>query len=393
MRCKENKIKVLHIGADNIGYGGRSVIAYNLTQYMDEGAVQNDFLIFKQLAEIFLQRIKCKGGNVILIELTNSLPKLRYEKERARKIISAAKIQNYDIVHIHADHAYEALKSIWIAKKAGIRAFVIHAHNTGSEEKFSKLKKMFVEICKLMITLYRPIKFACSQEAADYLFGKRFSLGTQIIKNGIAVDRFKFNSSDRILVRNNFNYNQEQLIIGCIGRFTPQKNHIFLMDIFEEVLKINLNTRLMLIGEGNLKSKIEEIACKKNILKSIDFLGNRNDVPQLLSAIDIFVLPSLYEGFGIVNLEAQCTGLPCIVSKQIPKTVQVTDLLEFISLEESPKYWACKILSSASSIKRIGRADELLEQGFDIKSSACYLQERYQDIIRRMEEKHEVKNN
>mgnify|MGYP002512034407 CR=1 FL=1 len=375
-------LRVLHIGADNIGYGGRSVIAFNLTQNMNHKIVVNDFLTFKRIEDSFADKIAAKGGNVITILLEDKRNKLRFEYERTGKMIKKIKYGKYDIVHIHADHAYEAMKSVWIAGMAGVKKFVIHGHSAGSEYRYTDLKKLLIVICQYVVAKSHALQLACSEEAAVYLFGRRNKNSTYIIRNGIKVSLYQYSVWEREEIRKCMGYETKQLIIGCVGRFSYPKNHRFLIEIFENILKRLSSARLILVGDGELKAEIEKIAREKEIYNSIDFLGNRNDVPKLLQAMDVFVLPSIYEGFGIVNLEAQCSGLPCVVSDKIPKSVKVTELVTFLSLEESAEKWADTVINTASGSIRKSRADEIAAHGFDIANSGAML-EKYYDRLGR----------
>lgn len=375
-------IKVLHIGADNVGFGGRSVIAFNLTQMMDESFVRNDFLVFHEIRQQeYIDALKKKKSKYVEIHINRRLPKLIREIKRTFAMAHVMKVEEYDLIHIHADHAYEAMRSIGAGKLAGISRFVIHAHTTGGDSKFSRLKKQIILKCQMRLSRDNYLQLACSEEAAEYLFGRKNKNNTIILKNGIDVKKFIFHSDSRLKIRKKLGY-KEQLIVGNIGRFSPQKNHFFILDVFAEILNKAPSARLMLIGDGELRTDVENTAKRKGIYESIDFLGNRNDVPDLLQVMDVFLLPSLYEGFGIVNLEAQCTGLPCVVSTEVPEVVRVTDLVQFIPLSEAPDVWADAVCKKADIAVRKSRETELIRAGYDIASSAAQLQELYRNIGR-----------
>lgn len=375
-------IKVLHIGADNVGFGGRSVIAFNLTQMMDESFVRNDFLVFHEIRQQeYIDALKKKKSKYVEIHINRRLPKLIREIKRTFAMAHVMKVEEYDLIHIHADHAYEAMRSIGAGKLAGISRFVIHAHTTGGDSKFSRLKKQIILKCQMRLSRDNYLQLACSEEAAEYLFGRKNKNNTIILKNGIDVKKFIFHSDSRLKIRKKLGY-KEQLIVGNIGRFSPQKNHFFILDVFAEILNKAPSARLMLIGDGELRTDVENTAKRKGIYESIDFLGNRNDVPDLLQVMDVFLLPSLYEGFGIVNLEAQCTGLPCVVSTEVPEVVRVTDLVQFIPLSEAPDVWADAVCKKADIAVRKSRETELIRAGYDIASTAAQLQELYRNIGR-----------
>lgn len=381
MKLDRMPIKVLHIGADNIGYGGRSVIAFNLTQYMDNERITNDFLVFANVKQKkYINALADKGGKYVRIDLNSHYLKVLKEVQRTIQMKMLIERERYDIIHIHADNAYEAMRSIWSGRFAGVKRFVIHAHTTGSEKKFNILKRTIILICQRMLSKAGYLQLACSNEAAQYLFGSKIRNETIIIKNGIDTGKFVYSAITRRKIRDDLGYAKDQLIVGCVGRFSPPKNHFFILDIFSEILKKDSAARLMLVGDGSLKSQVEVSAREKKIFESIDFLGNRNDVSDLLMAMDVFLLPSLYEGFGIVNLEAQCSGLPCIVSTEVPEMVKVTNLVRFVSLSESPETWADKVCAEANTNFRQGKEKELIQAGYDITFSSTRLQELYEKM-------------
>ena len=376
---KNLAIKVLHIGADNIGYGGRSVIAYNLARYMDYGKIKNDFLAFSCVDMHYEKAIIKNGGKVLQIKLPKYTNKIRYEYIRSKLIVTNLKEQNYDIVHIHADNAYEAVKSVFIVKDAGINNIVIHAHNTGSSIEFSVLKKLIIKICKYIIKKSNYLQLACSNEAKEYMFGKGNDKKTYIIKDGIETKKFKYNQYTRKKIREEFGYNDGNMILGCVGRLSHQKNHIFLLNVFKKVLELSPEAKLLLVGDGELKNELLQTCNDLNISDSVVFLGNRNDVSDLLQAMDVFVLPSLYEGFGIVNLEAQCTGLPCVLSDNIPKFVKVTEAVTFLSLNCTLDIWVKEIFYHyrRNISNRKDCCNNVISCGFDIEQSSKKVESLY----------------
>ena len=373
----EEIIKVLHIGADNIGYGGRSVIAFNLAQHMNNKIIHNDFLALKKINNYFERLINDTNGKILEVSIIKSTPRIKFEVERTRKIIKAIKTEKYDIVHIHADHAYEAMKSVWIAQKAGVKKFVIHAHTAGNNKDYSVLKKCIIHFCQIIIARQTYMQVACSNEAALYLFGKKNRNKKYIINDGIDSSLFKYDSSSRKKKREYLGFKEDELVIGCVGRLAPSKNHIYLLRVFEEIKKIEPNARLILIGDGELKEKLRNVCKNKGLTESVNFLGNRNDVPELMQAMDVFVLPSLFEGFGIVNIEAQCAGLPCVLSDGIPKSVKITELVTFLPLELKPEIWAETILYLVMQNQRADRSSDVCNTGFDIRTSGKKVEEIY----------------
>lgn len=367
-------IGVLHIGADNIGYGGRSVIAYQLTQHMS-AKIRNDFLVFHKIDAYFEAQINAKNGKIMLVDdLPDRKQRIYYEWCRSKKINRIMRENQYDIVHIHADNAYEAIKSAIISAIAGIPHVFIHAHTTGSQEKHNIALKCVIAISKNIIIKTADETFACSREAASYCFG-RMPDNIQIIKNGIDINKYLFSNSVREKVRKEMQV-ENKYVIGCVGRLALEKNHFFLLKVFKHVMKIRPEAVLMLIGEGECRSQIERQAEESGINGSVMLLGNRKDVPMLLQAMDVFVLTSHYEGFGIVNIEAQAAGLPCVVSDAIPKEAKILNSFHRISLEEPAEKWA-KIVCNMTAFNRTIDIKAFKENGFDIIENAAQLEKIY----------------
>ncbi|SET90609.1 Glycosyltransferase involved in cell wall bisynthesis [Lacrimispora sphenoides] len=381
-RNKETPIKVLHIGADNIGRGGRSVIVFNLTQHMNPKLVCNDFLCFKKVEAELENLINDKGGHLqYILNLPKRNKRLTYEYARTKAILDTIKNNKYDIIHIHADHAYEVIKSAIISKMAGCRVVFAHAHATGISENSNRALPFIIGLCKKNIPLFCDRTFACSNEAAKFMFG-RIPNDLVIINNGIELDSYTFNPELRKRIREGLHIS-DKYVIGCIGRLTEPKNHQFLIKVFYEYQKTDKNSILMLVGDGELRAEIEKLSQDFGIRDSVMFMGNCNNVKELLQGMDIFVLTSKREGFGIVNIEAQAAGLQCVVSDVVPKTAKVEDNFQFLSINEPAIIWAnCIRNSKKINAKRESNIDLLKEKGYDIADNSIVLQEIYVNIMR-----------
>jgi glycosyltransferase involved in cell wall biosynthesis len=382
IKNKNNLIKVLHIGADNFGYGGRSVAAYNLASHMNRDIFRNDFLTFSN--EIY-ENSEIKFGEIKLVKVENlSKIKFVYEIERAKLISKLLASEEYSVIHIHADHAYEALKTAVIAKTTGKHIVLIHAHNSGSPEKTGFIKKLVIYLSRLLLPLFNNKSIACSEKAGEYLFGK-LKFNTKdifILKNGIDYYKFLYNRNERLITRRNLELGLFEFVVGSVARLTSEKNLFFLLNVFIEIKKKVPFSRLIIVGNGPLYSELVEYSIKNNILNDVSFLGNRSDVYNLLQAMDVFILPSIYEGFGIVTLEAQVAGLPCIVSENIPESAGFSDLLIRLPLEKGSNYWADYILNNHLTYDRKNMKDEFLKSGFDIEISSKILEDIYLEMIK-----------
>ena len=286
---------------------------------------------------------------------------------------------DYDIIHCNmVNAAYIYLKE---AKKYGIKCRIMHSHQNKYSDKLShSLRNMpLVAIGKR----YTNGRIACSYEAGKFLFkNKEFT----IIRNAIDSKKFTFNNNIRIEIRERLGL-KDEFVIGSIGRFMPAKNQSFLIDVFNELQKKERNSKLILIGDGELKEKLVNKSKRNKSGNNIFFIGTNDIIYKYLQAFDVFVLPSLYEGLGIVNVEAQTAGLHTIVSTNIPKEAEINrELIHFIPLEKGPEYWANYILKF-KNYKRTEQLEEVVKHGYDIHSSANDLYEFYKEMIREEENK------
>ena len=255
---------------------------------------------------------------VIKVNFLEIFAKLR----QMYKILSSGK---YDIVHINADDAWEASKIILIARFVGIKNFVIHGHSTLSPKGEYLWRKILNYLAKRYFSKLRKLqKVACSLEAANYLFGTEADV--TIIENGIKLSDYRFQNSIRKEVRQDLNISDAS---SCWNNRTvfEAKNPFFTLDIIEKLVQKDREFHFLWVGEGPLKNEVEKKAIEKNVADSITFLGNRSDVNRLLQSFDVFILPSINEGFGIVNIEAQATGCPCLVSDNIPDILKLITIL------------------------------------------------------------------
>lgn len=373
------EIKVLQIGADNLGYGGRSVAIYNLTQNIESREIRNDFLYFgNKVPNKCITGVHNKNGKIVDIGKSDKKNRLVREFIRSKKIISVVKKNRYDIVHINADNAYEAMKSLIIVKIGGVKNIVIHAHSTGNAKKNGWFVSYIVFLSQIMLRKEKAVKLACSKEAEKYMFGNNSS-NTVILKNGIDLAKFQYNANTRKQYRKMLNI-ENKLVVGCVARLSESKNHLFLIDIFNSLYKECNNAVLLLIGEGHLKEDIVQKVKEYGIEDNVIFLGNRIDVSELLQAMDVFCLTSICEGFGIVNIEAQASGLSCVVSDVVPQMAKVNDNFLFLNLNDNPQKWVENI-RICSKDKRISEIEKLREKGFDIKDSAQILEKIYRECM------------
>lgn len=362
--------RILHIGMGS-RLGGIEIFIMNLYRNIDRTRIQFDFINFSQDKLCFENEIKELGGKVYKV-----IPRRKNIKENEKMIEQIIDENNYQIIHFHINTlSYYKPIEICIKKKIKI---IIHSHN---EWKGINLKTLLLHrINKIRLPKNSPyiIKLACSEVAGKWIFGNS---SFKVVKNAIELNRFKFDNNKREKIREMLKIKKDTTVIGHIGAFRRQKNHKFLIDIYKEYLKLNDNSMLLLLGDGDLKDKIEKKVNKLGIQDKVKFLGNRNDTEYFYSAFDNFIFPSLFEGLGIVLIEAQASGLNCIVSDVIPNKAIINKNVKKISLNASPMEWAeCINMLDYKSYDRENILSEEMKE-WDIKFLTKEFENLYLKII------------
>lgn len=358
-------IRIAHI-IDVMDSGGIESVVMNYYRNIDRTKFQFDFITSSVSTLPQRKEIEKLGGKIYLIPRFTSL--FSYNKE-LKKIFKENK---YSIVHCHMGAL--SLFPLSVAKKCGIKTRICHAHSTSNKKEWKR--NLIKNILKVFVKLYPTNYFACGEYAGRWLYGnKTFDKSlVHIIPNAIDCQLFKYNDKTRTDIRKELNIS-DKFVIGHIGRFVSQKNHSFLIDIFNEVSKTKKNAILLLIGEGPLEPLIKEKVEELNLEDKVLFLGVRKDCYKLYQAMDVFVLPSLYEGLPVVGVEAQCAGLPCIFSATTTKEILVTKNTCLMQLDKAA--WCNKILQ----LKKI-KDREVENYPFDIKVAAKQLTEKYDCMIK-----------
>lgn len=365
-------IRVLHI-LHSMNRGGAETMIMNYYRNIDREKVQFDFLLTFQGKSDYEEEILSMGGKIFHITPLTLTSIRGYLKDIQRFLKEHSE---YKIVHSHTSS--KSVFPLRIARKVNIPVRISHSHNLFISNAGSP-KEMLRKFLRKPLQKVSNYNFACSKDAAIWLYGEDLwkQQKVQILKNAIDVKKFSYREEIRKKYRQEFGL-EDKFVVGHVGRFDPQKNHTFLLDIFAEVLRKQENARLVLVGEGKLCPDIKEKARILDIQDKIIYTGLREDVSALMQMMDIFVFPSLFEGLGIVLIEAQTAGLPCFASKNvIPEEAAVTDLVEFISLKESAKSWADKILKVRNQQERHTRISMVQNAGYDICVEAKKLEKFY----------------
>lgn len=366
----ESAVRVLHV-IGSMDRGGAETFLMNVYREIDRTKVQFDFLISSPTKTYYEDEIIALGGNIH--RMPRRIP--NYPKH-CKFIDSFFKNNKYQIVHQHSNSCV-AISTLIYAKKNKVNKIIFHSHSSKTNGNFSD--KLFDFIYKSKIKKYATDYFACSELAGENLFGKYIDKDQiKIINNGIRTENYAFNKDVRAIYREKLGIS-DKFVVGHVGNFTAPKNHSFLIDVFSEIYNMNNNSVLLLVGDGSLRKEAEYKVAKLGLADRVIFADVRSDIQELLCAMDVFVFPSLYEGLGIVLIEAQTCGLRCISSNVIPREAQVTNLLECISLDETSKVWAAKVISSSKLLDRKTMSEAVALAGFDAKDVAFQLQKLYLD--------------
>lgn len=366
------KIKILEFFGEPLNYGGQEAFALNLYSKIDKN----------QFSYTFMTPFECTNKRLQKLILENN-DKLIYDNNefetpyRKKYIIDTAKkyINNgYDVIHIHSGSTYTLYNVAKLAKKRGINKVIVHSHATG----LNSLKyKIIKHISDLTINKYADYYFACSEESGKWRFPANVLKDTKkfyVIKNGINVEKFQFNQNKRDEYKKKFNIENNKVLIH-IGRFSKEKNQLYILDIFNEIIKIDNKFKLFLVGGtgpilDDIKNKIKEL----NLMDKVTILINRDDVNYLINMSDVFILPSLWEGLPFTGIEAQANGISCVFSDTISDEVNITKAYNKLSIQEAPKVWA-KLIIELSNRERIDTVDDIKQKGYDI-SLTCKLIEK-----------------
>lgn len=347
--------------------GGLETMLMNYYRQIDRSKIQFDFMVHRAVPGHYDEEIIKLGGRIFYMTPIKPGNYRKYFKLLDQFFTTH---REYKVVHSHINENSSFV--LRAAKKAGIPGRIAHSHlsNLGID-----IKLPFRLYAKYTMQDYPSDYFACSKNAGKWLFGGGIAANElTVLNNAVHAKKFIFNQNNRLVTRKNLGITNE-LVIGHIGRFEKQKNHKFLIDIFYELQKKQPKSLLLLVGEGQLKRSMEKKVKSLGLTKKVRFLGVREDIPNLMHAMDLFLFPSLFEGLPVVLVEAQTAGVQCLVSNSITKESDIIGSLGFMSLKESPEKWAQKILSM--SYKHSENIDIITKKGYDTTANAKWLANFY----------------
>lgn len=356
-----DKIRILHV-VRWMNNGGLESRLMDLYREIDHDIYQFDFLCLSKEEGFFDEEIQELGGNIFKLS-SLSISNMIKNKKQLKTFFK--KHSNYKIVHSHLNQWSGIILKEAKTAKIPIRI----AHSRTSLETIN-IKNTIKNIIKLPTNNFATHKMAVSRKAGLWLFGKKSLDRNEVIilPNAIKTDDFTYNSQLRQIIRKKYDV-ENSLVVMHVGNLKEVKNHMFLLDIFYEINKQHPNAKLFLIGEGSQRNKINKKIEEKNLSEDVKMFGNRNDVNILLQAADLFIFPSFYEGFPGSVLEAQASGLPCVISNTITNEVMITDRIISKSLKDSPKTWSEMSLNMVNKFNE-QRSDIKIDKTYDIKNSA-----------------------
>lgn len=355
-------IRILQV-VTYMGRGGLETMLMNYYRNIDRSKVQFDFLTHRSERADYDDEIEALDGKIYHMPRLNPFSRSylssldRFFKEH----------REYQVVHCHQDCLSGVV--LKVAKANGVKFTIAHAHSASQDKNLKYLIKV---IAKKNIKKYSDQLFACGDEAGKWMFETD---DFKVINNAIDTDLYTYNQEKSLEVRRKLGI-EGKFVVGHVGRFNYPKNHKFIVDVFDEVQKIESDSVLMLVGDGDLRGEIEDKVKALGLEEKVKFMGVRSDVNELMQAMDVFLFPSLYEGLPVTMVEAQASGLKCIISDKVPAECALTDNVQAVKLEDSPKIWANQVLEYKNYDRR-NTKQEIEKANFDIKANARWLQEFY----------------
>jgi len=358
----KDSLKILQINTVPFKRDGIVAVILNYAKNMNKSNLQIDFVAMNEMENDLKKEFEAVG-KIHILKMRNKNP-IAY----ILKLSKIIRKEKYDVVHIHGNSCTLAV-DLFAAKIGGAKVRIAHSHNSRCKHTF------FNKILRLPFNLFYTHGLACSEMAGKWLFkNKPF----KILQNAIDLEKYKFKELKRNEFRDKYNINGK-IAIAHIATLSNEKNHKFILDVLKKIVSKNGDYILFLIGDGELRNEIENKVKIFKLENNVVFTGSVQNVHELLNAMDLLVLPSLYEGLPVIAIEAQANGLPMLLSDNVSKECKITDLVEFLPLEAEK--WVEKIFEKKISENRIAISNNAVENlkntGFDIKKEAMNLRNIY----------------
>lgn len=367
------KIKILQMPIAN-SQGGLTQYVLQNWKFINKEKFQFDFVTLSKSLD-FADELTSQGCKIHYISCTSSENEEQFIVEM-KKVLE----EEYDVIHLHTSY-WNGILVEKLAKEYGCPKVIVHSHSTMvdiiDDEKRMEAIRVHNEYKKSFPLEYATHYCACSKPAAEWLYGEQIPKDKIVIfNNAIDTEHFTFSKEIREKYRKQLDLNGS-FVLGHVGRFAYQKNHTMMLDIFKKVLDKVPNARLILVGNGPLEENIKRLAREHNIYDNILFLGMRHDVAELMQAMDVFLLPSLFEGLGFVLVEAQATGLKCLASDSLPRESKLTNHIRY--LPNNVNEWVDEIVQCSKGYSRRNNEALIEELGYSIRNYVKKLEKIYED--------------
>ena len=367
-------IRILQINSGSRDFGGVSSFLYNVYTHIDRNKVQFDFLSPNITTYgIHKEEIKQMGGKIAALGITGNI--LSKKLKLYARMKTFLKRHPYEIVHINSGNFFFNLFVAKAVKKAGVKNIYIHSHSTENPDSIKAKKKATLVLKKTLANCGTRL-LACSSDAAEFMFGPKKKNDVEIVRNGVVIERFAFNAEVRDEMRAELGISDKH-VIGNVGRFTLQKNHSFMIDVFSQLAERDENAVLLLIGDGEGKEEICRRIEKEGLNDRVIILGTQTEIEKYYQAMDVFCFPSNWEGLGMVLVEAQIAGLPCVASTRVPEEAAICEAVHYIDINpENVDDWVEAIMDSYRT-DRQSRTAEAYKCGYSIDDVAVRLEHLY----------------
>lgn len=325
-------IKVLEVNVDDLHTGGVYSLVKNVIEHSSKEIQIDIGAIEKFVNQKNVEHFEALGSKIYYLGYEGSKWKKQFVcYKNLKKLLEENK---YDFVHIHADVANKLLVSALAAKRVGVKRVVVHSHAAGVDGNHRTFKVVVHRLCRIFLKNVATDFVACSDVAAVWMYPGIPKEKVMIIQNGIDLEKFRFKDNIRQNVREQLGITDE-VLIGHVGRFAYQKNHEYILKIAKALKEKQMHSKILLVGEGPEKDRIKAVAEEMNLNDILVFYGTSNEVEKLFMAMDVFVLPSHFEGLPIVGVEAQASGLPVIFSDKITSQAKLLDDVTFLGIEDA----------------------------------------------------------
>lgn len=339
----------------------------NYYRHIDRAKVQFDFLTHRPYDGDYGEEIMQLGGKIYHLPRLNPFSQ-SYKQELSRFF---KEHPEYQIIHVHQDCLSGVI--LKVAQKCGIAVRIAHSHSARQDRGLKYPIKCFL---RRSISKYATELMACGEEAGKWMFaGADF----RIVNNAIDSSQYAYDPQKRKTMRVHLGISENDVVVGHVGRWDYPKNHLFLLDIFNEMTRLEPNARLLLVGnnKGDYANQVADKIRRLQMTDRVIITGLRKDVADMMQAMDVFVFPSIYEGLPLTMVEAQAAGLPCLISDKVPIECKLTKNVQQICLDTSPEIWAERALEAAKKTVRCDTTLEIKAAGFDIFENAAWLQAHY----------------